>query len=93
MQNGHDLKDNLKARTVLGGVQQAEKFGELQFRQMLQAVERMAKMQGGQVPLGDPMVILSLGVVMEMLNDISARLTKLESPQPAAEPAEVFMKP
>ena len=77
MVNG--AKRALAGGTMLGGVQPADKYGEMQFRQTLTAVERMLKAQGGGSPIVDPIGFLTLGLVMDKLNELSSRLVTIEN--------------
>lgn len=54
-------------------------FGELQFRQVYEQVKKAVGAAGGQVPIGDPIGVLAMGIVMDKLNEISARIERLEA--------------
>lgn len=53
-------------------------FGEAQVTAMIAQVKKVAG-SGGAIPVNDPASLLVLGVVMEKLAEISARLAALEA--------------
>lgn len=54
-------------------------FDENHFRGMVKHVHGTAENSGGAIPMPDPASLMALGLVMDKLNDISARLAKLEA--------------
>lgn len=57
-------------------------FGEPQLRELLKQVNKAVAANSGQMPIVDPAGLLALGVVFEKLEQICARLDKLEEAAP-----------
>lgn len=54
-------------------------FTETQFRLIQAQVKKFVGAQGGQVLIADPLGVLAMGIVMDKLNEISARIERLEA--------------
>lgn len=65
MSNGQDLRNSTMMRKMASG-----RFDEASLRQTIAQLEAFARAQGGQMGVSDPITVLSLGIVMDKLNEI-----------------------